>query len=61
MEGKFLLVEGIQKTKFDTVILIDASAGNDPMRQQSLANITSYKFEQRCHCKRTALTELTQA
>ena len=38
-EREFLLAVGIQQTKFETVLSIDTNAGNDPMRQQWLANI----------------------
>ena len=30
----FICVEGIHQTEFDTVMLFDTSAGNDPMKQQ---------------------------
>ena len=33
IERKFLLI-GIQQTKFDMVMSIDVTTGNDPMRQQ---------------------------
>ena len=37
IKRKFLLVEIIQQT--DTVMSIDVTAANDPMKQQRLANI----------------------
>ena len=35
LEREFLLVELIQHTEFDSVMSIDTSTENDPMRQQS--------------------------
>ena len=49
---EFHLVEGIQQTKFYTVMSIDASTGNDPMKQQGLANTTCCKHGQRCHYRK---------
>ena len=43
VERQFLLVDSIQQTEFHTVISIDESAGNDPKKQQRLANITYWK------------------
>ena len=34
IEGEFFLIEGIQLTEFHTVISINTSASNDPMKQQ---------------------------
>ena len=42
-EREYLLGEGIQQTEFDTAISIGINAGNDPMKQQWLANITCSK------------------
>ena len=39
-----MLVEGIQQTEFDSVMSIDATAGNDPVRQQRVVTITCYKY-----------------
>ena len=45
----FLFVEGIQQTKFDSVMSINATAGNDPMRQQ---RVTCYKCDQKVHYRK---------
>ena len=42
IEREFLLVEGIKQNEFDTVMSIDANAGNDPVRQQGLSNIKCF-------------------
>ena len=34
IEREFLLVEGIQQIEFDTVMSIDVTTGNYPIRQQ---------------------------
>ena len=47
IKREFLLVEGIQKTELHAVISIDASASNDPMRQQTFENITCYKCREK--------------
>ena len=57
----FLLVEGIQEIKFDTVMSIHVTAGNGPMKQQRLATITCYKCGQKVIIERTAITQLAQA
>ena len=51
-EREFLFVEGIQQTKFDTIISIDTTSANDPMRQQLLANITCSKCSQNGHYRK---------
>ena len=43
MQKEILFVGGIQQTEFNTILLIDAATGNNLMRQQRVANITSYK------------------
>ena len=49
-----MLVEEIQQTKFDMLMSIEITSGNDPVRQQRLANIklvschrssTGYNFD----------------
>ena len=44
---EFLLVEGIQQTKSYSVMAIDATTGNDPMRQQEVETIIFYKWTER--------------
>ena len=43
-DREFLLVEGIQQTEFETLMLQDTNAGNNAMRQKWLANIICYKL-----------------
>ena len=52
---EFFLVEGIQQSKFDTVMSIDISTCNHPLRQQRLANITCYKCRQKGHYRKDCL------
>ena len=40
IKREFILVEGIQQTELCTIMLIDLTGGNDPMRQQRVAAIT---------------------
>ena len=47
IETEFLLVEGIQKTEFYSVMLIDVTVGNYPVRQQRVVTITFYKCDKR--------------
>ena len=60
IEREFLLVKGVQQRDFDIVMSIDVTAGNDPMRQQRLANMTSYKCGYKGHYRKTALVQLVQ-
>ena len=39
IEREFLLVQGMQQKKINTVMSIDALASNDPISQQRLTNI----------------------
>ena len=55
IEREFLLVKGIQQTEFDTVMSIDTTAGNDPMRQCRLVTVICCKCGQKGHYKKTAL------
>ena len=52
IEREFLLVGGIQQTEFDTVMLIDTTTGNDPIRQQRSVTITCYKCGQKGHYRK---------
>ena len=52
IEREFHLVEEIQQTDFSTVMLMDASASNDPMKWQQKANITCYKCGQKSHYRK---------
>ena len=49
IETEFLLVEGIQQIEFDTVMSIDVTAGNNPMRQQRVATMTCYECCKKDH------------
>ena len=49
---EFLFVEGPQQTEFNFVMLIDVTAGNEPIRQQSIATITCYKCRQKGHYRK---------
>ena len=54
IEREFLLVEGIQQTEFDTVMSIQTSAGNDPLKQQThkhymLHMLTERSLQERLH------------
>ena len=61
IEGEFLLVERFQQTKFDSLMSIDATARNDPLRQQGVTPITCYKCGKKVIIEMTALTQLVQA
>ena len=37
----------MQQTEFDSVMAIDETSGNDPVRQQRVTNITRYKCGQK--------------
>ena len=51
----------IQQIEFETVMSIDTTAENDPLRQLRLANITCYKCGQKDVIEKTTLVQLVQA
>ena len=54
VEWEYLLVKGIHQTDQDAVMSIDTQGLNsqDPMRQQRLANMISYKHGQKGHMQK---------
>ena len=55
----FFFIEGIQQRKFDIVMAIDATTGNDLVRQQRLANMTYVSVVKQVIIERTVLIQLT--
>ena len=58
IERKFLLIDVIQQTEYDTVMSSGANANNNLMRLQRLANITCDKYR-KVIIGRSGLTLLT--
>ena len=52
IESELFLMEEIYLTDFDMVMSNDVTTGNDPMRQQRLANLTCHKCGQKGHYRK---------